>query len=97
MLQREAGRRSELQGSDDAPGGQLRLAALQKRALSEGVSADVVDDTMDGDAPKASLIALIVAVAASRGPSNRLLSALQAGGEAAADALTRSERVSGAG
>jgi len=30
MLQREAGRLSELQGSDDAPGGQLR--ALQRQA-----------------------------------------------------------------
>ena len=71
--------RSELEG--------MRLRALERRALSEGVSADTVDDAMDGDAPKASLIALIVDVASSRGPVDQLLSALQAGGDEAADAL----------
>eukprot|EP01045_Picozoa_sp_COSAG04_P012082 COSAG04_NODE_800_length_10199_cov_36.147327_1_plen_2772_part_10 len=72
--------RSELQS--------MRLTALQKRAVSEGVSADVVDDAMDGDDPKASLIALIVELASCRGPADRLLSALQAGGDTAADVLS---------
>ena len=66
----------------------MRLGALQKRAASEGVSADAVDDAMDGDDPKASLIALIVELASNRGPSERVLSALTTGGEAAADALS---------
>ena len=56
----------------------MRLTALQKRAVSEGVSAHAVEGAMDGDDPKAALIALIVELASSRGPSDRLLSALQA-------------------
>eukprot|EP01045_Picozoa_sp_COSAG04_P003348 COSAG04_NODE_135_length_23774_cov_40.993918_11_plen_2893_part_00 len=72
--------RSELEG--------MRLRGLERRALSEGVSADAVDDAMDGDDPKMSLTALIVDAVSSRGPSDRLLSALTAGGETAADALS---------
>ena len=66
----------------------MRLTALQKRARSEGVAADAVEDAMDGDDPKAALIALIVEVASSRGPADQLLSALQAGGETAVDTLS---------
>ena len=66
----------------------MRLRALERRALSEGVSNDAVDDAMDGDDPKAALIALIVEAASSRGPSDRVLSALSTGGEAAVDALS---------
>ena len=62
----------------------MRLMALQKRAVSEGVDANTVDDAMDGDDPKAALISLIVEAVSSRGPVDRLLSALQAGGETAA-------------
>ena len=65
----------------------MRLTALHKRAASEGVDADAVDDAMDGDDPKASLVAAIVAVAAQRGPTDRLLSALTEGGEMAVDAV----------
>ena len=43
---------------------------------------------MDAEDPKTALIALIVEIASSRGPTERMLSALQAGGETAADALT---------
>ena len=43
---------------------------------------------MDGDDPKASLIDLIVEVTSRRGPAERMLSSLRAGGEAAAEALT---------
>eukprot|EP01043_Picozoa_sp_COSAG02_P104325 COSAG02_NODE_40316_length_407_cov_0.412338_1_plen_116_part_01 len=66
----------------------MRLKALERRAASEGADTDAVEDAMDGDDPKASLIALIVEVTSSRGPAERILSALQAGGETAADALT---------
>ena len=45
-------------------------------------------DAMDGDDPKASLIALIVEIASSCGPAERMMSALQAGGETAADVLS---------
>eukprot|EP01045_Picozoa_sp_COSAG04_P006490 COSAG04_NODE_320_length_16877_cov_26.485401_1_plen_4766_part_00 len=65
----------------------MRVTALHKRAVSEGVSADAVDDAMDGDEPKAALINLIVAVS-KRGPADRLLSTLQTGGKAAADTLS---------
>ena len=43
-----------------------------------------MDDAMDGDDPKASLTALIVETTSRRGPSERMLSALQVGGETAA-------------
>eukprot|EP01045_Picozoa_sp_COSAG04_P027049 COSAG04_NODE_3884_length_2450_cov_5.538069_1_plen_816_part_11 len=72
--------RSELEG--------MRLRGLERQALSEGVSADAVDAAMDGDDPKTSLIALIVELASSRGPADRVLSALTTGGETAADALS---------
>eukprot|EP01045_Picozoa_sp_COSAG04_P020159 COSAG04_NODE_2035_length_4958_cov_31.505454_1_plen_1643_part_10 len=72
--------RSELEG--------LRLRALERRALSEGLSADVVDDAMDGEDPKTLLIALIVETAASRGPADRLVNTLTMGGEQAAEALS---------
>eukprot|EP01045_Picozoa_sp_COSAG04_P014482 COSAG04_NODE_1088_length_8335_cov_16.006071_2_plen_1430_part_00 len=65
----------------------MRVRALERRALSEGVSADAVDDAMDSDAPKTSLTTLIVELALSRGPADRVLSALSTGGEAAADAF----------
>eukprot|EP01045_Picozoa_sp_COSAG04_P003103 COSAG04_NODE_122_length_24803_cov_180.609415_5_plen_2220_part_00 len=64
----------------------MRLMALHKRAMSEGATAVAVDEAMDGDDPKASLIALIVEVA--RGPAVLLSSALQAGGETSADTLS---------
>eukprot|EP01045_Picozoa_sp_COSAG04_P003104 COSAG04_NODE_122_length_24803_cov_180.609415_6_plen_2065_part_01 len=66
----------------------MRLTALQKRAVAEGVSSDAVDDAMDSDDPKASLVSLIVEVVSSRGPSERILSALQAGGETAAESVS---------
>ena len=59
--------------------GALRLMALHKRAVSEGVSGDAVEDAMDGDDPKASLISLVVDVALRRGPADRLVTALVAG------------------
>ena len=45
----------------------MRLTALQKRAVSEGVPPDAVEHAMDGDDPKASLIRLIVESASRRG------------------------------
>ena len=47
----------------------MRVMALQKRAVSDGVSAAVVEDAMDDDDSKASLIDLIVAVVSSRAPA----------------------------
>jgi male-specific lethal 1 len=44
---------------------EMRLTALQKRAVSEGVSADAVDGAMDGDDPKSSLVALIIELAST--------------------------------
>ena len=43
---------------------------------------------MDGDDPKGSLIALIVEVVSQRGPSDRLVSVLTAGGDAAAETIS---------
>ena len=72
--------RSELQA--------MRVKALERRAVSEGVSAEAVEDAMDGENPKGLLIDLIADVAASRGPADRLLSALTTGGQSAADTLS---------
>eukprot|EP01045_Picozoa_sp_COSAG04_P016169 COSAG04_NODE_1329_length_7203_cov_11.591216_1_plen_934_part_10 len=72
--------RSELQS--------MRMTALQKRAVSEGVSPEAIDDAMDGSDPKSSLVALIVDVTSMRGPADRMVMALCAGGESAADTLT---------
>jgi hypothetical protein len=44
--------RQELQG--------MKLTALQKRALREGLAAHVVDEALDADEPKAALIQLIL-------------------------------------
>ena len=68
--------------------GTLRVKALERRAESEGVLPDAVEDALDGDDPKASLIALIVDIVSSRGPAERMLSLLTTGGETAADELS---------
>ena len=39
----------------------MRLMALHKRASSEGVRADSVEDAMDSENPKASLVQLLLA------------------------------------
>eukprot|EP01043_Picozoa_sp_COSAG02_P011435 COSAG02_NODE_421_length_22605_cov_158.841198_1_plen_830_part_10 len=67
----------------------LRLMALRERAIAEGLEAEVVDDALDEDSPKAALISLIVTAAKQRGPGDRLLSYLSGGGDAAADAIGR--------
>eukprot|EP01045_Picozoa_sp_COSAG04_P016368 COSAG04_NODE_1360_length_7092_cov_12.824825_1_plen_1672_part_10 len=66
----------------------MRVVALQKRAASEGVPTDAVEDAMEAEDSKASLIALIVEASSSRDPVDQLLSSLHAGGEAAADTLS---------
>ena len=66
----------------------MRLMALQRRAAAEDVSDEAVEDAMDGEDPKAALVALVLDTASSRGPAERALAALQAGGETAADALS---------
>ena len=66
----------------------MRLRALERRAVSEGVPADAVDDAMDGDDPTASLIASIVEAVSSRGPADQLSAALTVGGDAAAEAVS---------
>ena len=65
----------------------MRLMALQKRAVSEGVPSDAVAESMLDDDAAASLIDLIVDVVSRRGPTDRLLSTLVGGGTEAADAL----------
>ncbi len=42
----------------------MRLMALQRRAVAEGVDADEVDDAMESGDPKASLVALVLGHAA---------------------------------
>ena len=44
---------------------EMKVTALQKRAISEGVDAQAADDALDDDDPKAALIALITASADS--------------------------------
>eukprot|EP01045_Picozoa_sp_COSAG04_P006491 COSAG04_NODE_320_length_16877_cov_26.485401_2_plen_419_part_00 len=47
----------------------MRVMPLHKRALSEGVPAGVLEDVMDGDDPKGSLIDLIVEAVVASEPS----------------------------
>eukprot|EP01046_Picozoa_sp_COSAG06_P051559 COSAG06_NODE_8440_length_2172_cov_11.197781_3_plen_352_part_01 len=68
--------RVELQG--------LRLRQLRQRAVAEGLDDDAVEDALDEEHPKAALIDLVFEHAARRGPAERALSALEAGGEACA-------------
>ena len=60
---------------------------VQTRLRMEVLEFALNSDAMDGDDPKSLLIALIVEVASSRGPADKLLSALKPGGETAMDAL----------
>jgi hypothetical protein len=65
----------------------LKLTALRKRALSEGVATDVVQVAMDVDDAKEALRALILEVERSRGPRDRIRTCLLAGGEQAAEMM----------
>jgi hypothetical protein len=46
--------------------GCMRVAALQRRAISEGVDVDAVEEALDQDNPKAALIDLLSAVGGGR-------------------------------
>eukprot|EP01046_Picozoa_sp_COSAG06_P078686 COSAG06_NODE_26252_length_618_cov_2.210019_1_plen_199_part_10 len=50
-----------------------------------GAVAESVDEAMDADDGRSALIALIVSIESSRGPAERMVSALEGGGEASAD------------
>eukprot|EP01045_Picozoa_sp_COSAG04_P007826 COSAG04_NODE_418_length_14698_cov_5.217412_4_plen_282_part_00 len=45
----------------------MRLMALQRRAVDEGVDSDKVDDAMESDDPKATLISLLVEASSGGG------------------------------
>ena len=64
----------------------LKLTALRKRALAEGIAKEAVEEAMDAtDDPKEALRVLIVEMQRSRGPRDRILTCLQGGGEPAAE------------
>eukprot|EP01046_Picozoa_sp_COSAG06_P021538 COSAG06_NODE_1624_length_8892_cov_3872.704424_1_plen_1008_part_10 len=67
---------------------ELKLTALQKRALSAGAAESSMEDAMDSSDPKASLIGLIVDVESRRGPADRIRSCLEGGGEACAEMIS---------
>ena len=58
---------------------QLRVMALRERAVAEGVPEDAVEDAMEAEDTKGALIGLMLEVASSRAPEDRLLSTLRAG------------------
>ena len=66
----------------------VRLMALHKRALSEGVTSAEAEEAMDHDDPKGAVIRLIVEAEASRGPADRAATCLRVGGDAAAEMIT---------
>ena len=66
----------------------LKLRALSKRALSMGIDAESVEGAMDADDGKAALVGLIVEVESLRGPADRVVSCLEAGGGVCAEMLT---------
>jgi hypothetical protein len=60
----------------------LRLVALQRRALQEGVSEAPIDDAIDSEDPKAALIALIVTAAADAARNTGAVAAAEAEAQA---------------
>ena len=51
----------------------MRMTALQRRAVDEGLTSDQIDDAMESDDPKAALISLLVdASAGSQGKDTQL-------------------------
>ena len=51
----------------------MRMTALQRRAVDEGLTSDQIDDAMESDDPKAALISLLVgASAGSQGKGTQL-------------------------
>eukprot|EP01046_Picozoa_sp_COSAG06_P021539 COSAG06_NODE_1624_length_8892_cov_3872.704424_2_plen_1157_part_00 len=67
---------------------ELKLMALQKRALSAGASEESVEDAMESADQKASLIGLIVDIESRRGPADHIRSCLEGGGEACAEMIS---------
>jgi hypothetical protein len=50
----------------------MKVTALQRRAQSQGVSADLVEDAMDSDQPKQGMVALLMAHEASAAKGAKL-------------------------
>jgi hypothetical protein len=67
---------------------ELKLMALQRRALSVGVTVESVEDAMESADPKASLIDVILEVESRRGPNDRVQSCLEGGGDGCAEMIT---------
>ena len=65
----------------------LRLKQLRRRAGAEGLDEDSIDDALDSDNPKASLIDLVIDRLVSRGPAECVLSTLQVGGDGSTELL----------
>eukprot|EP01046_Picozoa_sp_COSAG06_P032980 COSAG06_NODE_3334_length_5492_cov_11.969776_2_plen_594_part_00 len=64
----------------------LKLTALRKRALAEGIAKEAIEVAMDAtDDAKEALRGLIVETQRSRGPRERILTCLRGGGEPAAE------------
>ena len=83
----------ESEPADDASAlqvelGGLKLMALHKRAVSDGVDGESVEDAMESSDPKAGLIRLIVDVESRRGPADRIRLCLDEGGEACASMIS---------
>jgi hypothetical protein len=66
----------------------FRPKQLRERAAAEGLDEDAIEDALDADSPKATLINLVIRRIASRGPAARVVSLLERGGEACAEMLT---------
>eukprot|EP01043_Picozoa_sp_COSAG02_P047274 COSAG02_NODE_4512_length_5277_cov_2.807455_4_plen_222_part_00 len=67
---------------------EMKLMALQRRALCAGIAGSAVEDAMECADPKAAVIGLVVEAEARRGPSARALSCVEAGGAASVEMIT---------
>eukprot|EP01043_Picozoa_sp_COSAG02_P074642 COSAG02_NODE_15035_length_1210_cov_8.403240_1_plen_193_part_10 len=65
----------------------MKLMGLAKRALSIGIGHGTVEDAMETDDSKSVLIKLIVDLESKRGPAERMMVSLRAGGTACAEML----------
>jgi len=66
----------------------MRITALQRRAVAEGVDDEAMENALDQDDSRGALVALLLQNAALHGPAKQMLTALATGGEESAQMLT---------
>ena len=70
----------------------LRLSRLRGRALAEGIDEQALEDALDSNNPKETLIALLIKHILARDPAERMATALQGAGEGRGRGMDQSKR-----